>query len=263
MMRGMGLEYHRAHGAVPMRVTAQMTEPIAYLGDLLHLDGLLHYAAYHDLDERTRKTIEPIESAEWPQDFDLPLSIWSVPASKDDDDRLLKSRNGLQRGRDAARRAGPGSDRRLWGWCASAADESAWLGRGVTEVRKKPALAEMGRYTDAKRAHLGSGPMKAYDLAIPTVLALEVTWYAHGDPDRVRRLLTSYIPAIGKKRNLGHGTVRAWAVEPCDEDRSVMHEGKPTRRLPLGAVEGPQGHGGIRPPYYHHTRQIPSVEPWG
>ena len=259
MMRAMGLEIHRGRAEVSMRVVARMDEPIAYLGDLLHLDGLLAYGVYHDLDERTRRTIPPIETTDWPQDFALPLALWSVPACSSDDDRLLRSRTKLTANRPGGER---GPERRLWGWCASAADETAWLGRGKVEIRKKPDLGAMTRYTDAKSHNLGAGHTKAYDLAIPTVTALEVVWWAHGDPDRVRYLLTKYVPAIGKKRNLGNGTVRDWIVEPTDEDRSVLHEGRPMRRLPRGACEGAPGHGAIRPPYYHPSRVVESVEPW-
>lgn len=259
----MTLELHHDAGYVPMRVLARMDEPVAYLGDLLHLDGPLHYAALHALDLRTRKEVEPIDVAEWPQDFGLPLSTWSTAAPDGCDDRLLKSRTGMRRGvrgNDAMPR---GPERRLWGWCASAVDESTWLARGVLEIRKKPDLARMRRYTEAKSANLGAGPMKAYDLRIPTVAALDVVWFAHGDPDRVRHLLTEFVPSIGKKRSTGNGRVREWIVEPCAEDRSVCApDGAPTRRLPVGAIAGPRGHGAIRPPYYHHTRMVESVEPW-
>lgn len=241
---------------VPMRIVARMDEPIAYLGDLLHIDGPIAYGAFHDLDERTRRTIAPVGSAEyedWPIDLTLPLSTWWCEAAPDANPRLLKR---SRRGKD-------GPPPRLWGWCASAADETAWAGRGVLEVRKRPELGKMSRYTSDRSANISSGHMKAYDLKIPTVLAREVVWYAHGDPDRVRHLLSTYVPAIGKKRSTGNGTVREWIVEQIDEDRSVVApDGQLMRRMPRGAVDGSPGHGGIRPPYYHHTRQVESVEPW-
>lgn len=255
------IELHLGSCYAPMRVVARMGEPIAYLGDLLHLDGLLAYGAYHDLDERTRRTIPPIDATDWPVDVAQPLSVWSVPADPALDERLLKSRNGIKRSVRGSEGIPAGTERRLWGWCASAADESAWLARGKVEIRKKPDLTKMRRYTDAKSHNLGSGHMKAYDLAFPTVTALEVVWYAHGDPERVRHLLSKYVPAIGKKRNLGNGTVTEWVVEETSEDRSVLHEGRPTRRLPRGACEGAPGTGAIRPPYYHSSRFVESVEP--
>lgn len=247
------LEQPRGH--VPLRVVAQMDEPIGYLGDLLHLDAPLSYGAYHALDLQTRKTIEPIETAEWPTDLTLPLSTWWVDYDPqihgEVDPRLLKRR----------RRGKGGPPPQLWGWCASAAVEDGWI-RSKLEIRKKPPIREMGRYTDAKTHNVSSGHMKAYDLAMPTVFAREIVWYAHGDQAAVQDLLERFVPALGKKRSTGSGTVRAWRVEPHVEDWSVLRDGAPMRRLPLGAVEGGASRSGsIRPPYYHHTRIVQAVEP--
>lgn len=243
-------------GHQPLRIVATMSEPIGYLGDLLHLDGPIAYAAYHALDPQTRKTIPPIEGTDFPVDIGLPLSTWWVDYDPDlhgdVDARLLKRR----------RRGADGPPPQLWGWCASAADETAWGVRSKIEVRKRPPLREMGRYTDARSHNTATGHMKAYDLAIPTVFAREVTWYAHGDAEAILDLLTRFVPAIGKKRSTGSGTVVAWLVEPHAEDWSVQRDGLPTRRLPAGAVgDGAHRSGAIRPPYYHHTRVVPSVEP--
>lgn len=250
----MTLALQRYRGHVPVRVVARMDEPIAYLGDLLHLDAPLAYASYHDLDERTRRTIPPIESTDFPVDLELPLSTWWLPYDEQRhgpiDPRLMK-RNRM----DSTDRS-----QRLWGWCASAAVE-AWDGRSKLEVRKRPELGRMTRYSDAKTANVSSGHMKAYDLAIPTVFAREVVWHAFGDADKVQALLTRFVPAIGKKRNIGSGTVREWRVEVVEEDRSTVADGGPMRRLPAGATSGPARSGAIRPPYYHHTRLVMSVEP--
>lgn len=249
----MTYELDTPRGFAPMRVIARMDEPIGYLGDLLHLDGPIAYAVYHDLDEPTRRTIEPVEVAEFPTDFRsrTPLSTWWVDYEAalhgDVDARLLE----------------PGPQ--LWGWACSAADESSWTARGKIEVRKKPDLARMTRYTDARSAHLSTGHMKAYDLAFPTVFAREVTWFAHGDVDKVRYLLSTFVPAIGKKRNIGGGTVREWVVseEPGARDDLAIHDdGKLRRRMPAGAIGGHSLRAGaIRPPYYHHTRVVLSEEP--
>jgi len=252
----------RSRGAyVPMRIIAVMDEPIAYLGDLLHIDGPIAYAAFHDLDMRTRLTIPPIETAEWPTDLRMPLSTWWCDrVGEVSDERLLRK---ARRDRDgAAPGQRDGTHPQLWGWCASAADDSVWAARGVLEVRKKPEAAKMVRYAKDKTLNTGAGATKAYDLSIPTVLAREVVWYAHGDPDAIQALLTAHVPAIGKKRNIGSGTVREWRVEQCDVDRSVVdEEGRLRRRIPLGAVDGAPGYGGLRPPYYHASRLAACVEP--
>lgn len=253
------LTFHRPAGYAPMRVVAVMDEPIGYLGDLLHLDAPLSYAAYHALDLQTRKSIAPPGSPEfedWPIDLELPLSTWWLP--------YVVHEHGAIDPRLCKRNRNDPSDRsqRLWGWCASAADEAAWGVRSKLEVRKRPELGRMARYTDARSANISSGHMKAYDLAVPTVFAREVVWFAHGDADRVRDLLNRFVPAIGKKRNIGSGTVREWRVEACDEDRSTVTEGAPRRRLPCGAARSDSMRlGAIRPPYYHHTRTVMAVEP--
>jgi len=250
----MHLEYRT--GYVPMRIVARMDEPIGYLDDLLHIDAAISYGVYHDLDIATRRTIPPIQTTDWPVDLTLPLSSWWVDYDAElhgeVDPRLMKRR----------RTGKNGTAPQLWGWCASAANDTAWEARSKCEVRKKPALGEMRRYTDAKNHNLGTGFMKAYDLAIPTVLAREVAWFSHGDPEHVRHLLSEYVPALGKKRNIGNGTVREWVVEPCDVDRSVVVDGKAARRLPAGVPDGTPRHGTIRPPYYWTAgRSVMAVEP--
>lgn len=103
--------------------------------------------------------------------------------------------------------------------------------------------------------------MKAYDLKLPTVFAPQQTWHALGDIDRVRHLL-SYVPAIGRKRNLGAGTVLEWSVERCEEDCSVAHNGAATRRVPaFFGLEGAPHYGAIRPPYHHRSRRMECVGP--
>lgn len=256
----MTYEVRTRPGHAPMQIVARMDEPIVYLGDLLHIDGPIAYAVFHDLDEQTRRTIEPIECTDFPVDFRerTPLSTWWMdhdPAIHGEVDERLLAR---------ARKGGRGHYPQLWGWCASACSEQ-WEVRGKMEVRKKPALGEMSRYTDAHSAHLSSGHMKAYDLTFPTVLSREVTWFAHGDVDKIRVLLQRFVPWIGKKRNIGYGTVHEWVVTEEPEmrnDAAIVQDGKLMRRMPAGAVTGQTVRAGaIRPPYYHHTRIVMCEEP--
>lgn len=233
---------------VAMRIVARLAEQVGYLGDLLHIDGPLAFAAYRDLPSNVRNAMPPIEAVEFPEDFDLPLAKWTTayePVDHDPlDGRLLDEQH------------------RIWGWCGTAADDGSWQVRAKMEVRKKPDLKAMGRYTSAKSHNTSAGHMKAYDLAIPTVLSREVTWYALGDIDRVRYLLTTHVHALGKKRNLGAGTVLEWIVEPADvETDGVMVEGMLRRRMPIGAADGSPRTGPIRPPYHHPSRITGAVEP--
>ena len=231
-------------GHAPMRIVAHMDEPIVYYGDLIHIDSAIAFGAFRDLDDRTRARMPPI-SAEWPVDIALPLSRWACDAANEDHDRRLQIAESSE----------------LWGWCASAEDV-AWSLRSVVEVRKKPDLQRMGRYSDDKSTHLSTGALKAYDLAMPSVFAHEITWWARGDVDKVRALLTRHVPAIGKKRNAGNGTVREWVVEATDVDRSVESDRGVMRRMPVGAVvDGARVRGAIRPPYFHASRVCSSIDP--
>lgn len=236
----------------PLLVTAHMSEPILYSGDGLHLDGILAAAAFRDLDEQTRRRMPPLES-EWPVDIALPLARWVVDVGAEwpGDERLLRRRG---KGRKSI-------TTELWGWRASAV-QATWAQHGKAEVRKKPELAGMRRYAADRTVELGAGPLKAYDLAFPTAFAPMLHWYAFGGEDEVRRLLTTHIQALGKKHNLGHGTVMRWTVEPCAEDRSVVDGDRIMRRMPVqSCLAGHLHHGAIRPPYHHHSRVVECVGP--
>jgi CRISPR type IV-associated protein Csf3 len=239
----------RRDDLVPLHVVAHMSEPVMYLGDGMHLDGILAAAAFAALPERTRRRMPPLTS-DWPHDVKLPLARWAVPVSHDwtGNRRLI---------RDTGGNRGP----ELWGWMASDAVFES-LQDGVAEVRKKPEFGAMQRYAREATVEIRSGALKAYDLAFPTVFAARFEWFARGDPGTVRELLTS-VQAIGKKRNHGHGTVMRWEVECCAEDRSVVHDGRLMRRMPLESGLGShRGFAAIRPPYHHPSRLAESVEAW-
>lgn len=262
------MKFERKSHYAPFRVFARMSDPIVYLDDLLHLDGLIAYGAFHDLDMRTRKTIEPIETCEIPTDIEIPLSRWYVEYEPSVhgavDPRVLRVR---KMGAEERREHGKDAPA-LWGWCASAADNQAWELRGKVEVRKKPELGAMSKHTEATSANIGAGHMKAYDLVFPTVFSRRVEWWCHGDMAETLRLLRSYVFAIGKKRNTGNGKILEWSAEPMTEDWSTVRDGKPTRRLPVGAVVDADGqpvgsirYGAIRTPYYHRSRVVMAQEP--
>jgi len=234
-------------GYVPVRVTAHLTEPIVYALDGMHLDGILAAAAYRDLDERTRRRIPPL-SADWVIDLRLPLARWAVDVGDAPvpDGRLLWKHS---------------DGREVWGWCASV-EVAEWLGQGVAEVRKKPVLDEMRRYSEAKSAQINGGPLKGYNLRMPTAFARSVSWHALGDPVAIARLLDRHIGAIGKKRGHGWGTVARWEVEQIDTDQSIARDGVLARRLPAQCgIVGRPVTGAIRPPYHHRSRRVHAVEP--
>lgn len=250
-MKWLSLEEGKGH--VPICVTAIMHEPIVYAGDLIHLDSILGAAKHRDMTDRERRGL-PAMSEPWAADLKIPLSKWGVEVPVEVAEKghanLLHNRKGQGAGATMRnlRRMGYGI---IWGWRASA-ESATWLQHGAAEVRKKPALDEMREMSDAGTATISAGPMKAYDLTLPTVFAHEIRWYAHGDPDRVQELLSLHVPGIGKKRNLGFGTVGKWRVERMDEDWSIEAGGELMRRMPSQDPGAPLGT--IRTPYHHRSR---------
>lgn len=229
-----------------------MLEPIVYSGDGLHLDGILAAAAFRALDERTRRRMPPLTS-DFPVDVKLPLARWVVDVGDEwgGNQRLLHKHKGGGQKRQTTL---------LWGWCASAV-QATWLQHGQIEMRKKPDLDAIRRYTSATSANISSGALKAYDLAFPTSFARELTWYALGDRNAVSALLRNIV-AIGGKRGTGSGTVERWSVEVIDGDRSIINDGRLMRRMPVqSGLPGQRGRMAIRPPYHHHSRIVDSVDP--
>lgn len=226
----------------PLRITADLTEPVLYSDDGMHLDGLLAFGAFMSLPPEERATWPALELTDWARDIDLPLERWAVEQGGAYDERLADW-HGL-----------------VWGWAASAVTGEI-AARRVAEVRKRPVIAEFARYTTDKSVLITGGPHKAWDLKFPTILAPRLVWYADGDPDEIRRLL-GHVPALGKKRNHGHGTVREWRVEPWSESWSIERDGMLMRRMPHAWRPSlPPGRGAIRPPYHHRSRTCPSVGP--
>lgn len=72
----------------------------------------------------------------------------------------------------------------------------------------------------------------------------KVGFYGCGDVKRVEFLL-QLLPGIGRKTSRGYGAIQEVEVEPVEEDRSLMRDGKPMRPIPellwahLGGVRLP------------------------
>lgn len=82
----------------------------------------------------------------------------------------------------------------------------------------------------------------------PVPVVLCDTWEARciGDVEEVRRLLTTYIAFVGKKRAVGLGEVEAWEVEPLGWEEAgsqgilgiLVRDGVLQRPLPVRAAGG-------------------------
>lgn len=210
----------------PIRVVAQMREPIVTTGDAIHLDGILAWCAYAAHPERD--SLPPMTSTAC-LDFALPLATWRFGAD--------------------------------WGWCASAAQWPVDTVRSTEHVRRKPPEREYIQRTAAKTYDYGVGPAKAVNKPIPMAFARTLHWYALGDPDRVRELL-GHMTHIGKLMAHGHGAVMRWVVDTVDADWSIERDGALMRRMPAGWAGRPMTHrGALRAPYHHRTRVRDAVGP--
>ena len=207
----------------PLRVEAEMAEPVIYYGDGIHLDGVLSFGAFLTLTPDERAAL-PALTGPVAEDFDLPLARWEAEG--------------------------------VWGWRASAA-HAAWTRLARAEVRKRPAAGEMVRWTADAALKVDGGPLKAKDMVFPTAFASRLTWYCVGDPWQVRDLL-GLVPGVGKLIGHGHGIVRRWTVTPWHSDWSVEREGRLTRRMPRA---GGVLMGAIRAPYHHRSRVAACDEP--
>lgn len=210
----------------PLRIVAQMQEPVVTNGDPIHIDGILAWGAY--ATHPNRDELPPMTSTSC-VDFALPLATWRIGTT--------------------------------WGWCASAAQWPVETIRRTEHVRRKPPQHEYIQLTTQRSYDYGVGPAKAVNKPVPTAFARTLHWYALGDEDGVRALL-DHVTHIGKLMGHGHGAVLAWVVEVTEADWSIERDGRLMRRMPAGWGGRPMTHrGGLRPPYHHRTRHGDAVGP--
>jgi len=224
-------------------ITAKLAEPIIDYGDPIAIDGILAYAAWriirHVPPSMGRYHLPP-EAAPWVADFRLPLRKTMVePDLPSWCNRRLLTPTG-----------------ELWWWSASMAIIEP-VRQSKHEIRKRPDTGRMARLTKSPSINIGAGAVKAYDLAFPTVLVDQITWYVVGQLDAIRFMLAD-VTHIGKKRHHGLGRVLSWSVDPHHEDRTLIDaDGNAARHLPACLV-GEEGESlGLRPPYWHPSRRVP------
>lgn len=232
-----------------MRVRARLAN--AVVGGDLHLDGILGWVAWQRLMRAGHDLPAPNLVAE-PVDFELPLARWRCEAPEGAALGLRDPEDGM-----------------VWGWCASAG-HAEWLAEETRNVRRKVEVGEMARRGCGGKLNTAGGtPIKHWDLPYPARLAEELTWWAVGDVDAVRGMLAE-VHHVGKVHNHGAGEVLEWIVEPCEEDRSCVWDGRVMRALPAtcadgsgATIEGVRRLAGVRPPYWHRARWCDALVPDG
>lgn len=235
------------HGRVhrnfePLRIVAEMAEPIVYAGDGMCLDGIIAAAWFRDLPyELTSRWPSATRDEPWVRDLELPLAKWSTPYGGACDPRL----------RDEAGR--------LWGWCASAV-HAEWV-HVRHEVRKRTARDEMARWSSAGDVDERAGRYKASDLRLTARVARSLEWYALGVRVDIERVLKGHITALGRKVGMGMGAVKRWHILPWSDDWSVTRAGRLVRPMPVGYTRGRVDVRGVRPLYWHPSRRVECVVP--
>jgi CRISPR type IV-associated protein Csf3 len=227
----------------PLRISCDLAEPVVYFGDGMCFDGILAAAWMRDLSYGiTSRWPTATRDEPWVRDLDLPLARWSVPYDGACDPRLRDDTG------------------RVWGWCASSV-HAEWVAHTRTEVRKRVAFDEMTRWSSASDVDVSAGRFKAHDLKLPSRLARRLEWYALGDARHILRVLEDHITAVGRKVGQGNGRVLRWRVEDAAADWSVTRDGRLTRPMPVGYARGMVQTRGVRPLYWHPSRQIECVVP--
>jgi len=235
----------REVGHVPMRITARMANSVVTTDGISHIDGILAAAAFGRLPRDERDALPLPQHTARPIDVDVPLARWACAAPAGASAALLDD-DGL-----------------VWGWCGSSM-HARWTAEETRAVRRRPPMDAYARYTDGGTENIAAGPRKAVDIALPARLAESIEWYALGDIDAVRDLLGD-VHHLGRVRNHGSGEVLEWTVEPIDDDRSCVWQGRPVRALPT-SWPGVRGHvrlAGLRAPYWHPSRRCPVFLPDG
>lgn len=214
----------------PLRVTAVMqTGQLASYDGYFTLDGLLSWVWFRENHPEMLEHGAP--NNEWP-DAELPF-----------EKRI------------------PEHDPRAWYWSVSLGQYEAQ--REYVFHWHRRFQDERERYIDMSgrrsgRVNTAAGYMKSYRHPVPVLLVPEITWYAVGDADELRRMLP-HVQWIGKNRSQGFGWVGEWKVEPWPEDWSERGPGGRIMRDIPTLKEEAEGFSGIRPPYWDRGNHYPVV----
>jgi hypothetical protein len=83
-----------------------------------------------------------------------------------------------------------------------------------------------------RKVYLGIGPYRAWQMRWVYVAAEWARFWGFGRVDLVRDLVSDLV-GLGNDTRVGWGHVLSVEVDECDEDRSVVADGKATRPIPV------------------------------
>ena len=86
--------------------------------------------------------------------------------------------------------------------------------------------------TARRKIQLGRGYYRNWMLRNIVVAADHCYFYGCGDIDRIASAL-QHLLAIGDNVRIGYGALHSWHIEPIDEDRSLIYQGKAMRPIPV------------------------------
>lgn len=195
--------------SIPLTVTAFLSTPVIGVDRApIMLDAPLSYA-YVQRAARDGQQL-PAITDQFAADFPLPLDRWHEYGT--------------------------------WGWCTSRG-----LFGGMThvaaQVRRKPAVDAMARYTPDRTHHAGLGPTKARDATLSAVLTDTMTWHVLATDRADLEDLLGLVDNIGARHRNNFGHVSRWLVEP-GRDRDAWCD----RPWPPAFA--------ARAPYWHPTRRV-------
>lgn len=145
----------------------------------------------------------------------------------------------------------------LWGWCASAlipADGESPQ-ETIQHFRKKFRTNRV-RLANGM-PNLQSGATREYNLPFTIQLVGSLTAYCIGDRHTIDNLLRRNVRYLGQKKHRGRGRVESITVEVCENDYSLMCDGKAMRWLPTS--EGMR-EVRLRPPYWNNNERVACCE---
>lgn len=194
-------EHHAALDLRPLRITAKLLTPIAGY-DPVHLDGLLAWAVVREATDGAG--LPP--SAD-PYDIPLPLAC------------LWRSVDGLPL------------------WTSTNFEPVSETIRQTLYWHKRAPRAELVKKRHGKpwNVPLRKGRYKEYRIPLPGVYCDEWRADCVGDPREIARLLLLLGTNVGKKRGIGWGAVKSWAVNEIDEF-TLLNGERLRRPVPLAAV---------------------------